>query len=367
VIAAIDAQLDTRRGTHNDTGEVFYEFTSGQLSGTWDHRILLQVKRERYESVPLPSGRTSTSLRPCEPFVHIEGSPHKAMLGHNVYGGPTGVKETASWLVDNIGRRLGVPLPSALAATCSRVDLAAVQQLRPDALDLLLGDLFTARFPRRGKPLGAPGESVASYGRTTSVKLYDKLAEFLRHDAKRLRGIIPPAQLLDLRNWASGLLRVETEIKAPKLRALHQGKLPQVHELNDALLTSVHETEVTRFLREGVRPMTTVRTSEEVKARLYQFYADKPATARTLLSTWIQFSALGEESTRRGMTRPTFYRHRQQLQAAGVSWHGSDVALRPAALLIPSDFVIGDHNGPYSLTAEHPRVAELLAPYRAVA
>jgi hypothetical protein len=88
--------------------------------------------------------------------------------------------------------------------------------------------------------------------------------------------------------------------------------------------------------------------------------------ASSLFATWVQFSALGEDESRKDMKRATFYLHRKQLQDAGVSWHGADVAIVNRTSLIPAGFspVRADLR---RLTSLDPLVVTLLAPYREMA
>ena len=92
---AVTAQLELRSCVDLKSGELLYEFTSGGLSGSYDHRISVQVKRERWQQPRTPQGdrafgrKASPILVPCEPYLLLEGSVHKALLGHNVHGGNT--------------------------------------------------------------------------------------------------------------------------------------------------------------------------------------------------------------------------------------------------------------------------------------
>jgi hypothetical protein len=76
----------------------------------------------------------------------------------------------------------------------------------------------------------------------------------------------------------------------------------------------------------------------------------------------LRFSAHGEELTKRKMTPRTFYDHRKKLTAAGVSWHGSDVAII-AAGPIPVGFS-PIRSDPRRVTGEDARIVQMLAPYR---
>src|SRR3990167_1080820 len=84
IMARIEAQCILRSGMHMGTGEVLYELHAGELLGSWDSRIAIKPMHE--EHVCDKNG--VTRYAPCEPYLIVEASVHKAMLGHNVYGGP---------------------------------------------------------------------------------------------------------------------------------------------------------------------------------------------------------------------------------------------------------------------------------------
>ncbi len=55
----IESQLKLRQSVDLSTGEIDYAFISGDLEGSYDHRIAVRVLRERWEShrVKLSDGR----------------------------------------------------------------------------------------------------------------------------------------------------------------------------------------------------------------------------------------------------------------------------------------------------------------------
>jgi II/X family phage/plasmid replication protein len=355
--AQIGASLTTRTAVDNRTGELLYLFNSGSLEGSWDSRIMVQLLRERMQKI---AGQERHQMRSCAPFLRIEGSVHKAMLGHNVYGGPESFQASAWWFLDHIASDLAVTLPGASWWLVRRADWAECYGMAYEGIADYIWALNHVRFPRRKS--GRYGEeSVTFAGRTTAVNVYHKGPEFYAHDHKRLRLRIPKDQLEGLQHAANGIMRAEVQIKARKLDD-DFGHKPTVVEVTEDYLKPVHDREMARLIREGASPMKTVRKQKDVLKRLHQLHDQR--LAGVLFGTWFQLSTLGEKITREHVSRPTFYRHRKQLQEAGVSWHGSDVLVLENVASFPQDFA-PIRTDPRRLAGEDPKVSQLLAPYRA--
>jgi II/X family phage/plasmid replication protein len=359
--AAVEASLVLRTAVDLATGQLLYELCSGGLEGSYDHRVSVMVQRERWISERLPiSRRVYTRKEASPPYLELEGSVHKAMLGHNVAGGPCDLRAACRWFVADVADRLGVRLPPADLWEARRLDWAEVYDLGSfEACEEFVRALQAAAFPRR-KVARWGAESVGSAGTTTGVVAYHKGPEFAAHDARRYRRAGHDVLALELQQRANRLLRVEVRAKARKLDEDH-GQAPAVAELTEEYLRRIHDWETARLLREGKADMETVRRAEEVRERLAAEYGER--LAATLYATWVWFSTLGEQQARKRMKRATFYLHRKQLQAAGVSWHGTDVAIVQRFTLIPAGFS-PVRTDPRRLTGEDPRVVQLLAPYR---
>lgn len=377
----IERSCVRRSALHIGSGEVLYELTTGDLEGSYDHKVRVRVERE--ERVPLERDwRNSLEItgkvkpkhptwvkRPCEPYLLLEGSVHKAMLGHNVYGGPESFTEPCEWLVADVGARLGVELPKGSQWLVRRVDWSEVYEL-PDyeAVEEYMWGLNSAEYPRRSVARYGR-EGIFAPGRTTAVKAYHKGPEFSKHDRKRLRDTMESTDLDDLQHYANKVLRWEVEVKAKKLDEDNHGDKPRVSEISADYLRKLHYREVRRLVREGEADVKTVRKQRDVRDRLLQEYDKRKAGL--LLGTWHQLVTLGEQETRRSMAVPnpkdphrTFRRHKKLLIDAGVSWIGSDVLVVPKLSSLPADFSPTERD-PRRRAGEDPVVAEKLSAFRA--
>jgi hypothetical protein len=369
VAQAVEAVLVTRRAVDGRTGEVLYHFVSGPLVGSYDHRITCTVKRERWVSHKLPKRKENgrwcepvvTAPESCPPYLLIEGSAHKAMLGHNLEGGSSDPRAVCSWFIDHVSSALGASLPPALTWKVRRIDVAEVYAFTYEGCESVIRGLKMAQFPRR-KKIDYGSQSIMFPGVTTAVKVYHKGPEFSAHDRSRLRAVLNSTAVAVLQWRANELLRVEVEIKARKLDTDFHGP-PDVGQLTEGYITDVYDRELAKMVKDAGTAPEIVRTSEAVLDRLEAHYTS--GQAAPLFGTWLRFSTLGQEMTKRKMTERTYYDHCKKLKEAGVSWHGTDVAL-----IDPGPYPVGfsfRRSDPRRVSGEDARVTALLAPYRAVA
>lgn len=319
-----------REGKEIKTNDILYSFTSGTLKGTWDNRISITVKREDWETV-----RGVTSLVPSKPYLIIEGSVHKLFLGHNVYGGPINFQSSMKSFIELIEIMLDAKLPDYDIWRVRRVDWAEVYVLVPEAIKAYFRGIRNVTFPRR-KVFKYGLESLYSPGTTTTVKIYHKGPEFKKHDYARVKKQ-SPNNVSNLQEEANKRLRVEVEIHSKKLRA-DFNREPFVRDITDEYLINIHDVEISKLLKEGKSEMKTVRDNEEVSGRLHIHH--KPATARRLYGLWLQFVTLGEDVVKDTMPKSSFYRDRNLLKDAGISWNNTNIYVQDnIESLLPRDFI----------------------------
>lgn len=336
-VAAVTAAAVHRSAVDNSTGEELWSFTSGELQGSHDHRIRFNVRGDS---------------------IVVEGSVHKLLLGHNIFGGSDDLQACARFIISGISARLGVELPPADGWEVHQIDEAGAYLFPSfEAVEGYFRALQGVSYPRRQVSRHA-FQSIHVPGRLTTVKLYHKGVEFSKHDRKRLKKQMLRQELDWLQNYANGVLRSEVSLRRRLVEDF--GHWPLVSEISEGYAKRVHDSELARLVREGKAEMQTVRTFLEVKARLQEVYT--PRNAHLLLGTWMQLSAMGEAETKKGMSKPTYFRHRAQLLEAGCSWHSADI--HQGAQLFPMDFVPVS-TSPYAISGEHPDVKKQLDPFRA--
>jgi len=233
--ASVSSALMTRATVDNATGELISEFTFGLLDGSFDHRVSVRLMTaEMVQAFSAVDCKYHPVDRACSKLV-IEGSVHKAMLGHNVFGGPECPLLAVRWFVEYVGMLLGVELPRGDDWLVTRIDNAEAFELDDfAACSEYIHGLSLARFPRR-KCSRWGDETIAFSGSTTTWKLYHKGPEFAKHDRPRLiervrDGRRPTAETRLHNRWveslqerANGIIRVETSVKSHKLKRQYDG------------------------------------------------------------------------------------------------------------------------------------------------
>ena len=335
---ALNASAVHRVAYDAATDRELWHLTTAELEGSYDHRVRFRL---------------------VDNCIRLEGSVHKLLLGHNIYGGSDDFQACARFLVCGVADRLGEVLPQPDLWSVHAVDYA--QGYVFDSFDAVEGYFRACQgvsYPRR-KVARYAFQSISVPGRTTTLKLYHKGPEFVAHDRKRLKPLVSHEELCRLQNLGNCVLRSEVSIRR---RLVDDFEVwPLVGQVTGEYLQRVHNSEMARLVREGYKEMQTVRTYMEVKRRLYETYTDR--TARVLLGTWMQLSAMGESETKKGMKRATFYLHRKQLLEAACSWHSADI--QQGAQIFPADF-IPLTTDPRAMRGEAPQVAALLDGFRDV-
>lgn len=321
-------------------GVRLYEFTKGQLAGSWDSRIGFQVMRSEFVYVP---GQRPAKVA-CPPYLIVECSLAKVLFGQNIYGGPTDLSESVGDLMTLLGDAFGVVLPAPGLWIVRRIDWAETFALPFSGIQEYIRHIQTISFPRRrAHKYGDQG--LYFPGSTTTVKLYHKGPEFAKHDAPRLRRLLRGAESASredtlrrvraLQRLANNRLRAEVEIHADKLD-FDFGHAPRVREISPEYPRQVFDVEMRKLVREGSSEQSVVRTTLSVGDRLRAHYGK--THGNRLLGFWCLLAASGEAECRATNPVSTFYRYRKQLQAAGVSWLNTDLQLCGSRNGLPSDF-----------------------------
>lgn len=367
----LERQCVLKQGIDCASGEVLYEITSGSLEGSWDSRISFKVHRDDWVSV---NGKIQQM--PCAPFVMIEGSIHKFFYGQNIYGNPVGFQERCRMFINMMGELLGGEkyreatfdggmgfFHAAEKWQVRRVDWAEMFRLSKSAIGEFFQGLEKCRFPRRKAKRAIYDSAVHFPGKFTTVRIYAKGPEFRAHEYPRMRRALTAKlmkesgecrktgvrvvwdhtanqyidrQIKALQRLADNRLRAEVQINSDKLHHDFDGRYPLVSEITDDYLIKIFEHEMFKLLREGKSEMETVRTCNEVFARLESVYGSRKA--KSLHSFWVTLAGQGEDVVRARYSKTQFYANRTSLIDAGISWLSSDVFIVPQDTALPRDF-----------------------------
>lgn len=308
---------------NTETGQIEWEFFSGEIRDSWDSRISLRiVDEEVFRQNGVPMKRKSVHARLC-----VECSIHKAMLGHNVFGGPERIKPAVRWLIDELEIAMNCDLPDSMEWELQRIDWAEIFQY--SAVRAWFKCLKHLYYPRRGE--SAIKWEDTSFWVSTSmvyVKCYQKGPEFMQHDYKKIvqcKGV-PMAELL--KQVSNNMLRFEVEIRSRKLKQIHKVEHRDVliKEVNDELLKEVWVSEMGKILQFEMNVTEIYCDTYAVHKRLQVTDMTKRKQL-ALMGTWQMFSTLGEEHCKEMIPKSTLMRHKLELKKLGISWSSTDSML----------------------------------------
>ncbi len=345
-VAAV-VEASERRCLFAPGGDLVWEITTGELVGSFDHRLAVRL-------------RSDTLGRDC---LEVEGSVHKHLLGHNVHGGPMDARPCGRYLVAALERHFGASFGDADSWEVRRVDVALPFDLgTEDAVEERINhEKFmvantTGKLKIQTHPTG--WNTVRSKGGAVRLKCYAKGAELHKHDGKRLRR--SECDYADLLAQASRIIRYEVEFYGPLISKVTTGG--RLGTLDSAGLHHLAIWRMGEFLRENMGTINRVRTSQAVEKRLRDVYGIR--LGGLLYGTWLKLATNGEENVRDSMNRATFYRQKKKLFEAGCVWVDTDVMRLELMSRVPSDFAIS-LSSPYYLGATAPQVDLALAPFAA--
>lgn len=309
-----------RSGIDFELGELMYRFTTKELKGTYDSSIRVNIKRERFVNVKdMRTLKKVTIKEDCDPYLQVECSLHKFFLGHNIYGGSDDVKKQVLFLVLFLEEQFNISLPFYEDWIISRIDYARVYNLGENINNFFEG-FSQVYYPRR---------QVQKYGNTglyfpgtyTTLKLYNKHEEFKKHDSKKLKKILSPTKLKELRDTSKGILRIELEVKSRKLRDIYN-ELPLVKDIKIEDIKNQFNVEILRIFKVSEKNMRIYNNSSDVENILREKYGNQ---GNIYLGTWYRLSVNGYENVKKTMSESSFYRHISKLKDAGVSWNHTDI------------------------------------------
>lgn len=306
--------------------EQLYSYTNLELNGSYDYRIRIKLKKDKLISIlqypdKIESKRITKKVN-TQPYIEVECSLHKLILGHNCYGGSDDIKLQVEYLIKTINKDLDIKLPQYNEWTIKRIDFAKVYKFNNNQeLDKFFKGFSEVYYPRR-KVHKYDASGLYFSGSFTTLKLYNKYDEFRKHDYKRLLQSMDINKVNEILNNTKGILRIEIEFKAKKLRHLYN-ELPTIDQINIKDLENQYYIELDRIFKLGDNNMKTYNKSEEVEKRLKEKYGN----ASVLLATWYRLSVFGYEKVKSEMTESTFYRHIKMLRDANITWNFTDLKI----------------------------------------
>ena len=293
----------------NMTQQKQYEIINDHLEGSFDSRLSVKVDcGAKYQL---------SNLGYC---IEIEGSYHKIIRGFNSHNGFYDLEFISKSLIQFVELSYNIELPEYKNWFIHRVDIAVCYDLKTQGNVInYINSLSRCNYPRR-KIKFFNDESLYLSGTTTTLKIYNKLLEFKKHDIKKFNNT--NFNLLEYLEKIKGFVRFECEIKKKTLlKITNSTKHINIMNVNYEILKSVWSEEFMKLLQFIKKDLDVVRKREDVLKRLNDVY--KPAKAHLLFNFYCAIQLNGVTDIKKEYSSTTYYRYTKELKQAKIDFSQS--------------------------------------------
>lgn len=285
-------------------GEIYYEIVNDKLEGSYSSSLSVRVGTGvKYKFVNMY-------------YLEIEGSFHKIMLGYNSHNGFYKLPDIVQYLIGAVEYAYKIKLPSLKHWFLQRCDIAICFDLQTnERVRKYINNLSFCNYPRRNIK-HFQDESIYSSGTTTTLKIYNKMLEFKKHDMKKLYN-----SNFNIDNYLKeidGFVRFECEIKKKKLESIYNKKYIRVRNVNYKDLKDIWSVEFMKLLKFFDSDLTIVRTKEEIERRIYTAYANNENKARILYNFYTSIVLDGIKTVKERTPARTYYRNIKLLKDLNI-------------------------------------------------
>ena len=286
---------------------IYYEVINSSLIASYDSSLSVRVSEA---SKYLMKGYV----------IEVEGSYHKICKGHNAYDGYYNIQEICLGMIKLVENAYQIKLPELKHWFIQRIDITKVFDLSSnDNVKNYINNFRTLTFPRRNLKY-YEDESLYISGQTTTLKIYNKLKEFLKHDKKKLLKF-ENFNVFEFCKKIDGYVRFECEIKKKKIKSIYNNKkFIRVNSVKYSDFEKIWCDEFMKLLKFDDNEIKKVRDKESVYKRLNSYYNSRKASE--LYNFYLAIKVDGEKFIKNSMSKATFYRKRKELKEVGVDFCG---------------------------------------------
>lgn len=301
VAELISARSDVKASFSRETGELYYEIISTSLEGSFSSSLSVRVS---------DGGQYGMESK----VLILEGSYHKICKGQNSYDGFWNVQEVCLGLIKLVENAYQVKLPKLRHWFLQRIDITNCYDLHENQkVCRYINNLSRCQYPRR-KLKFFDDESIYLSGRSTTLKIYNKLLEFKKNDFNKIK--ITDFDVVSYINRIQGFVRFECEIKKKKLVDFYGLKIIRVTQVKYDELESIWRCEFMKLLKLFDTDLGTVRNKDAVEVRLNNRFGTR--RGRTLYNFYISVMVDGSKLVHSRMSDTTFYRNMKDLRDSGI-------------------------------------------------
>lgn len=293
----------------NNTKDIFYEIINDHLEGSYSSKLSVRV------GCGVKYGFVNQGY-----FIEIEGSYHKIVKGYNSHNGYYDLQFISESLINMVELSYNIKLPDIDKWYLQRCDIAICFDLEnQNNVKCYINSLSRCNYPRRNAKFFFD-ESIYLSGTTTTLKIYNKLLEFKKHDLKHFNNT--DFNIFDYIEKIQGFIRFECEIKKKILKNIYNNeKNIKLINIKYEDLKKVWSGEFMKVLQFIKNDLDIVRGREEVYQRLNELY--KPAKANLLYNFYCSIQLNGLKDVKRNTTSSTYYRNIKELKQAKIDFSQS--------------------------------------------
>ena len=283
-------------------GQIYYEIVNDKLEGSYSSSLSVRVgSGVKYKFINMY-------------YIEIEGSFHKIMLGYNSHNGFYNLVEIVQYLIGAVEYAYNIKLPKLKNWFLQRIDIAICFDLLSNKkVCKYINNLSLCTYPRRNIK-HYQDESIYCTGTSTTLKIYNKLLEFKKHDMKKLFNTN-----FNIDNYLKeidGFIRFECEIKKKKLQDIYNKKYIRVRNVDYKDLRKVWSDEFMKILNMFESDLTIVKNKEDIKRRIYTCYKERKANI--LYNFYCSIMLDGIREVKKSISNRTYYRYIKDLKSINV-------------------------------------------------
>lgn len=285
------------------SGELLYTISNAHLEGSYSSSLSVRVG-------------TSSKYRLCSTgcCIEIEGSYHKIFRGYNSHNGFYDLQFICIELIEIVCNYYNTDLPPIENWYLQRCDIALCFNLNSqDDVCKYINNLSSCNYSRR-KVKFFSNETFYVSGTTTTLKIYNKLLEFKKHDMKKF--INTDFDLISYISSIKGFIRFECEIKKKLLKELYNNIHIKVIDVNYDELRKVWSDEFMKLYKITNNTLEIIEEREEVLERLKKFY--KPVQAVNIYNFFVMCKTDGVENVKKRLSQATYYRNIKYLKDLNI-------------------------------------------------
>jgi len=300
----IKSQSIIKTSYHNATGEIFYNIVNDKLEGTYSSSLSVRVgEGAKYNFANMY-------------YIEIEGSYHKLVRGYNSHNGFYNLLSISMELIKMVENAYTLDLPSPKHWFLQRIDIAICFDLTNQSnIENYIDNLSSCSFPRR-KIKHYEGESIYLTGSTTTLKIYNKLQEFKKHDIKKFKNT--NFDLPSYMNEIEGFIRFECEIKKRKLKYIHNKDYIRIQNVTYEDLKNIWKEEFSNLLKLADNDLKKLYKNNDIKIRLHSIF--KNVRAKNLYNFYILIKAQGLQEIKKNTCKSVYYKNISDLKKAGIDF-----------------------------------------------